>query len=507
MHDVPFDLAFGDMARPPFNASEDFLAPNQLREVWAAQAAVIGYASPLGPALLRTASPKALRPTEARHLATGLGGWPRVASGLRRGPERRRAALFAAAEGLVLADLGAGARAGAGADGSRRVLLEDARPGALSAIGGTPWALGVRSDGLWHVRPDADPVRLTERSDVRDVALVPLGEGALAVYALADAALGLAYLGPRGTVERGRLNLDQAASSVEAVSAGRQVAVAFAHGDERLGGALVGSGGTVYERAHVLHRVAGAAVQGVAVAWVERGFVAAARTEHGGEARFDFASMTRGVAAPGPWSLALGPWRLAYAGRTWVAVRVRAGARGEAAVRFARRSADGTEDDAEHAFTPTDQRALLRQRDVRELTLAVARHVRGPVAGGYRDGPGPLRPDEETVLRFPRGRPVHLRTDAAPEGVWLSLSTRPGPLPAQATSAWRALLATGLRARRAAFAFVRARLGACEVSPPEEAFVGAWRDEEGTVAVLSLREVPDTSTVAAWARALAEGDP
>ncbi len=502
MQDVPFDLVLGDVAPPPFRAREDFLAPNQLREVWTAQAAVIGYASPLGPALLRTSSPNALEPQEARHLAAGLGGWPRVTSGLRDGTRRGRAALFADAEGLVLADLGSGARGDA--EGARRVLLEDARPAALASIGGAPWALGVRSDGLWHVRPEADPLRITERSDVRDVAFVPLGDGALAVYALADAALGLAYIDGAGRVETGRLDLDEAAACVEAVSAGRQVAVVFAHGDARLGGALVGAGGTVYERAHVVHRVAGAVVEGVAAAWVERGFVAAARTAHEAQTRFTFASMDEALPSPEPWDLPPGPWRLTYAGRTWIALRVRAGARGNAAVRFARRSADGTEDDAEHAFTPEDQRALLRQREVRELTLAVARHVRGPALAGYRDGPGPLRPDEETVLRFPYGRPVHLRADAAPRGVWLSLSTRPGPIPPKATSAWRAFLATGLRTRRAAFAFLHERLGGCDVAPPEDALIGAWRDDEGTVAVLSLPEVPATATVASWARALAE---
>ena len=497
MHDVPFDLVFGDMAPPAFKAREDFLAPNQLREVWATQASVIGYASPLGPALMRFASPRALRPQQALHLAAGLGGWPRVTSGLRRGRERARAALYAGADGLVLAELGSG-------EDERRVLLGDARPGALTSVAGVPWALGVRSDGLWHLRPDADPQRLTERSDVRDVAFVPLGEGALAVYALADAALGLAYVSPRGTVERGRLNLDQAASTVEAASAGRQVAVVFAYGDTRLGGALVGAAGTVYERAHVIARMAGAEVDGVAVAWARRGFVAAARTTAGEETSFRFASLGKALPAPESWALPAGPWRLAFAGETWMAVRVRAGTEGEAAVRFALRHADGTEDDAEHTFAPADQRALLRQRQVRELTLEVARHVRGPAAGSYRDGPGPLRPDEETVLRFPRGRPVHLRADAAAEGVWLSLSTRPGPIPAQATSAWRAFLAAGLRGRREAFGFVRERLARCERAPGSDAVVGAWRDGEGTVAVLSLAEVPPAATVATWARALAD---
>ncbi|MEM1415344.1 MAG: hypothetical protein AAGH15_10600 [Myxococcota bacterium] len=497
MKDVPFSLVFGDAAPPPFGG-EDFMAPNQLRDVWRLDAAILGYASPFGPALARFPSPRALRPTEARHLAAGVGGWPRVVGGIRHGAAKRHAMLFAAPEGLTLET-----------DGARRVLLEDARPGALANVNGEPWALAVRTDGLWLCRPEADPLRLSVRSDVRDVALLPLGEGGLAVYALADAGLGHVHVSPRGRSEGGRLQLSEAASALTAASAGRHVALAYAHGDERLGAALLGADGTVYERAHVLRRVRGHRVRDVAIAWVERAFVAAALTgAPGGDDRFAFASLKDGVPSPADWHLPAGPWRLGYAGRRWIAARVRAGERGEAAVRFAVRHADGTEDDAEHAFVPDDQPALLRQREVRELTYAVARRVQGPrgVQGGYRDGPGPLRPGEETLLRFPRGRPVHLRADVEGAAVIVTLSTRPGAIPAKATSAWRALLALDFRERREAFGFVRALLAELEEGPPPEALVGAWRDAEGTVAVLSLTATPHPATVAAWARAVASAD-
>jgi len=430
---------------------------------------VVGWNGPYGPAWAGLESVRSLEPRWSRHLGAAVSpsAAPPSVAWVSGGPAV-----------VYLQPSGAWARHGE----LDHLVLPGARIATLGVLGGRPLVAGATDEGLFVLEDEDERIRITERRDVRSLAVVTPGSEAFVVYALSDGILGVYAVGERRDI---RHALRGPATDLEALSIGMNAALVL-RVEDRLQVAMLAADGSMRERPHTILRRSSLGSAGVA--WVQRRFVAA--VGDGDRVRvmeLDGKGLLDIEVAPGDFALG-------HVGRVFCAVQVDADARLSLHAHYS----DETTASGEVEATPEDAEARSRLIAARDAIEALRTHMAGE---GYRDRGVHGRVD-------PRALRAELHDDVGIVAVQLAVeeeaevqlvASNDGTLPPMPGSLVRLV------------GWVRRRLGRDPLADEVAALVGegvevaeAWRVADAIVVRLRCASVPSARQLLGWARSLRE---